>query len=443
MKLWDHQQKASEFKQTHPFVFNTSDPGTGKTISCIDAIIKGPKIKTLILAPKSILKASWAADFDRFAPHISYSVATANNRLQAFTADAEVVITNHDAVNWLLDNLKIMAQFKGGRLIVDESTAFKNYRSGRSQALDALLPYFEYRIPMSGTPTPMGIKDIWHQVFIADRGQRLGTSYWRFLNTTHTLVPRGAFSEHVEVPGMREAVLDLISDITLRFSRDDCMDLPPNQQTFLTFDLPKQQLELYKQMKKRAVAETNTGVISAVNAASLITKLLQIASGAAYDQMRQTHVVNKARNELVADLVEERDHSVIAFNWTHQRDGLIEEFKKRKITFALIDGTVSDKNRTKAVEEFQAKQLQAILLHPQAAGHGLTLTAGATTIWVSPLPTVNAEHFIQLNARIDRGGQTRKTQTIMVCANDTVEKAKYDALLKKVENVKDVLELMI
>lgn len=443
MKLWDHQEKSSEFKRTRPFVFDTSDPGTGKTLTCIDTISRGPQVPTLVFAPKSILKASWAEDFNTFAPHISYSVANASNRLKAFTSGAQVVITNHDAVKWLVENPKILQQFKGGRLIVDESTAFKNYKSGRSKDMDKILDTFDYRMPMSGTPTPMGIKDIWHQVFIADRGQRLGTSYWRFLNNTHTVIQRRGFNEFVEIPGMREAVLDLISDITIRFSRDDCMDLPPNQQSFVSFDLSPTHLKTYKEMKRRAVADTPRGQVTAVNAASLITKLLQIASGAVYDQDRLIHTVSKDRYELIADLVDERDHTVVAFNWTHQRDGLLEEFTKRKYETAVIDGSISDKKRMQAVQDFQAGKLKAILLHPQAAGHGLTLTAGATTIWTSPLPTVNAEHFIQLNARIDRGGQKRSTQTIMVCANDTIERTKYDTLLNRVEDVKEVLELMI
>jgi SNF2 family DNA or RNA helicase len=96
--------------------------------------------------------------------------------------------------------------------------------------------------------------------------------------------------------------------------------------------------------------------------------------------------------------------------------------------------------RTNTVNSFQAGELKFLLCHAQSAGHGLTLTRGIATIWASP--TDNAEHYMQANARIWRGGQTQKTETILISAQGTIEEKAYKALTEKVTNMNDLLGLL-
>ena len=119
---------------------------------------------------------------------------------------------------------------------------------------------------------------------------------------------------------------------------------------------------------------------------------------------------------------------MVFFNWAHQRDLLVKEFKKRGITYAVIDGSTSDKARKEAVDLFQQGFYRVLLAHPQSAAHGLTLTKGTATIWASP--TYNLEHWLQGNRRIYRAGQTQKTETIVVLAPGTVE----DKVFKKLSD---------
>jgi SNF2 family DNA or RNA helicase len=104
----------------------------------------------------------------------------------------------------------------------------------------------------------------------------------------------------------------------------------------------------------------------------------------------------------------------------------------------VIDGDVSIKNREKRIKEFQEGKYQVGFIHPQSAGHGLTLTKARSTIWCSP--TYNAEHHKQLNKRIYRATQTRKTETIMICGNDTWEEQVYERLGGKLEKMDDLLD---
>jgi len=141
-----------------------------------------------------------------------------------------------------------------------------------------------------------------------------------------------------------------------------------------------------------------------------------------------------------ADLVEARQHSVVFFHWRHQRDLLMEEFTKRGITFAVIDGSVKEQDRMEAVKDYQNGFYRVMLAHPASAAHGLTLTRGTTTIWASP--TYNLEHWLQGNRRTYRAGQTQRTETISILAKGTIEELVYQRLADK--NVKqiNILELL-
>jgi len=424
-----------------PETFNMSDPGTGKTRVVIEAI-RQLGLPTLILAPKSILQCAWGNDIEEFAPELTYTIATATNRSKAFGTDSQIVITNHDAVTWLVQpaNQKYLTRFKNGILVIDESTCYKNPKSNRSKAAASIRDWFSHSTLMSGTPTPQGIIDIWHQMYLVDRGALLGNSFYRFRAATHTPVNKGPFTDWVEKEGVADAIADLISSVTIRNAREDCMDLPENLVVHRKYDLSPSHLKVYEQMKRHAFVELESGEVTAINAAVLLSKLLQVASGAVYDEYGEAHLIDTQRYELVMDLVDERDHSVVFFNFKHQKNELIKLAEKAKMKYAVIDGEVSSSKRTDAVNNFQAGKLKVLFCHPQSAGHGITLTKGTATIWTSP--TYNVEHFEQANARIFRGGQTKKTETILISANNTVDARAYKALFDKQLDMNNLLEVL-
>jgi len=440
--MWEHQEKAVQFILTHPGVLNASDPGVGKTRMVVEAM-RVLKLPTLILAPKSILVCSWLADMKSFAPELKATVATALNRKEAFESDASIIITNHDAVTWLTkdENIHLADKFKNGFLVIDESVCYKNPTAKRSKAAAKLRKIFARCTCMSGTMIPNGIIDIWHQMYLVDEGKILGNSYYRFRANTYTPVNKGAFTEWKEKPGVADAIGDLISSVTIRNCKEDCLDLPENLIVRRLVTLSNKHRLLYSEMKRQAVMELETGIVTAVNAAVLRSKLIQIAAGTAYDENGNTHVVDTDRYELIMDLIDEREHSVVFFSFKAQRDCLLELAKKRNYTYALIDGSVNNMyERSKAVDDFQEGKLKFILCQCQSAAHGLTLTRGSATIWTS-LPD-NTEHFVQANARIHRGGQTKKTETILIIAENTIDNAVYDNLMGKVNNMNDLLAML-
>jgi SNF2 family DNA or RNA helicase len=373
--------------------------------------------------------------------------AYASNRKKAlFDHTSDIIITNHDAARWLADPKNVPKSFwkDFDTIIVDESTAFKHHNTQRSKALYKIARDMEFREILTGTINPRSILDVWHQAKIVDDGERLGTSYWKYRSAVCEPVQVGPTERMLEwrdKEGAEYAVFDLLEDITIRHKFEDCTDIPPNFVTEYRIDLAPKLRKQYNDMMAIAATMLADGkFLMATNAAAVHQKLMQMASGAVYTEEGRYSVLDDQRSELVMDLIEERHQCVVAFNWRHQREGLEAAAKKRGFPYAVIDGTVNDRMRREAVERFQAGELRAIFAHPQSAGHGLTLTAGTTTIWTSP--TYNAEHYKQFNHRIYRSGQTKRTETIHIAARDTIDERVFAKLGDKLTSMQLLLDLM-
>lgn len=443
--LFRHQEQSIAKLSKTPILFDTSDPGTGKTRVQIEAFAKRRRKnggKALILATKSLLEAAWKADFKRFAPDIEVSLAFAHNREAAMGTHYDVLIVNHDGVKALPPPTdKFWKVFD--TLIIDESTAFKHYTSQRSKALAKLAKNFKYRSCMTGTPTSNTICDIWHQVFILDDGQRLGKSFFGFrasVCTPEQVGPRADMIKWVDRPGAESVVVDIIKDITIRHRFEDCVDIPENYRYAQSFTLSKNHRSKYQSMEDDQFLKLRDVGVTAVNGAVVYQKLLQIASGAVYDDSGNYSLVDTARYVLIADLVEARKHSIVFFSWTHQREELVREATKRGISYAVFDGDTTDKQRSEIVKNYQAGEYQVLFAHPASAGHGLTLTKGTATIWASP--TYNLEHFLQGLKRIHRIGQTERTETIVVVAEDTIDEKVWAVLQAKDAKQGDLLNIL-
>ena len=433
-----HQKTTTDFIVDTKCCLITSDPGTGKTRAVLDAhaILGG---RTLVLAPLSILEAAWGEDISKFQPHIKYGVAYAKNRTKVFEDDTnEMVITNFEAVNFLQKNPQYCKQFD--TIVIDEFTAFKNREAKRSKNLNKIISYFTNRIAMSGTPNSNTILDIWHPVFLVDGGERLGSRFYAFRHQACTPKFNGFANEWIDKPGIEEAVANKLSDISIRFALSDCMDLPDNivrtVNTKLTPNVQKQ----YKTLADESVLYTKSGTVNAVHAAARVKKLLQLVTGAVYDEDGVVQFVHQERYDIVMTLVGQRAHSLVAFNWKHERDALVELAQKEGYTFEIIDGSVPAERRKDIVSRYQAGQIKVLFCHPQSAGHGLTLTKASTVIWCSP--TYNAEHYQQFNQRIYRAGQTQKTETILIQARNTWEPEVYKKLNTKLGRMENLLHIL-
>lgn len=448
-----HQKTTSDFISANKHVYVTSDPGTGKTRSMLDAFRKriamaklanDPRPRMLVFAPLSILQSSWGDDIMKFTPDLSYSIAYAKNREEIFgTSKADIVITNHDAAKWFYskrtgDRTALLQELGFTDLCIDELTAFKNRTSQRSKAMARIAQRIPRRVGMTGTPNPNTVLDLWHQLYIVDGGERLGPRFFSFRSKVCTPRFNGFANEWVDKDGASDTIAASIMDINIRYTLEECLDMPDHSVHTMYVDLPKKIQKAYDELAAHSVLQTEGGeTMTAIHAGAKVKKLLQVCTGAVYDENGKVISVHKERYNLVLDLVQERAHSLVAFNYTHERDYLIAEAEKRGYSYAVIDGTVNAAERTRVVTAFQKGEYKVLFAHPQSAGHGLTLTKATSTIWCSP--TYNAEHYTQFNRRIYRAGQTQKTETICVAARKTWETEVYNKLGGKVASMNELL----
>lgn len=440
-KPFTHQKETADFIFANPRVLITSDPGTGKTRSVIDAfskIQKKERGRMLVMAPLSILEASWGQDIKKFAPHLTYSIAYAKNREKAIQAETDICITNHDAAKWLADNVGLLDSFD--TLCIDEFTAFKNKDSKRSKAMAKIAASFNRRIAMSGTPNSNTILDVWHPTYLVDDGERLGRRFYSFRNSVCTSRFNGFANEWVDRTDATDIVAAAVKDINIRHRLEDCISMPQQSFQTITTNLPPLILNQYKELSEDSVLYTGTGTINAVHAGAKVKKLLQLCTGAVYDADGVALGIHKERYDLVMSLVEAREHSLVAFNWQHERNYLVELAEKKGIKYGVIDGSTPAAARADLVSRMQAGQLQVMFCHPQSAGHGLTMTTADTVIWSSP--TYNAEHYQQFNRRIYRAGQDKRTVVIHIAAEETWEPAVYEKLQNKLERMENLLHIM-
>ncbi len=448
MKLWHHQQYTVEKFSKTKRGLDLSDPGTGKTSAHL-AIYNSRTAagRMLVVCPKTLMSSAWGKDLDEYFPHLTYSLATAKDRFNAFKVDTDIVIINTDGVKALTELTKpqralLLAEFD--HLVMDENTAFKHATSQRSKAMLDISKYFDWRFGLSGTPTPISVTELHHPTMIIDDGEHLGRSYFRFRNSMQVPTQIGPMPNHLrwdDRENANEIVMHMIRDIVVRHEFEEVMtDVPPNHVDRKPIVLPTKLRKQYADLERTCILMLEKGNVTPVHAAALRTKLLQLCSGAVYDGSGKYVVVDPYRYELIAELVQERQHSLTFFVWKHQRDLLEEQFSKRKISYCVLDGDTPDHKRNEYVKRYQNGEFQTMLLHPKTGAHGLTLTRGTTSIVSSPI--YEADILKQMIHRIYRGGQTEITNTLLVCAKDTVEELVYDRLTEKKLRMDDFLKLV-
>ena len=436
---FDHQKTTSEFLVNNRKAFCFNEQGTGKTASVIWAVDYlmqlGLVKRVLVICPLSIMKSAWQQDLFKFAIHRTVSVAygAAKKRKEIVNAGNEFVIINFDGVGIVKKEI-----MDGGfdLVVVDEASAYKNNKTERWKDLRDLMKVIKGLWMLTGTPAAQSPVDAFGLA--------------RLVNPTAVPLYVSHFKDQVmqKVSDYRwiprpeaKGIVHKALQPAIRFEKKDCLDLPPV--TFVDRDAPltPQQLVYYKKLKQEMLIEADGEEISAVNAAVKINKLLQISGGAVYTDTGEVLEFDvSSRLKVVHEVVDETSNKVLVFvPFTHTIELLEKYLTKHGITSEIINGSVSVNRRTDIVTHFQNNsQPKVLIIQPQAASHGLTLTAADTIIWYAPCTSV--ETYLQANARIDRPGQVN-AMTIVHLSGSQVERRMYSLLRGNVANHSEIIDL--
>ncbi len=434
-----HQKETAGFLTLYPKAFCFNEQGTGKTASVIwaaDYLMKIGKVRrVLVLCPLSIMKSAWQQDLFKFAMHRSCSVAhgDAKTRAKVINAGSDFVIINFDGLAVVKQEI-----LNGGfdLVVVDEANAYKNPQTNRWKVLKEVAAKADWLWMLTGTPAAQSPLDAYGLA--------------KLVNPEGSPKYFGQFRDQVmyKVSQFRwlpkpqaQTTVHKILQPAIRFEKDQCLDLP--EVTFVERDAPltPQQSKFYRMLKKQMTISAAGEEVTAVNAATNINKLLQISGGAVYTDNREVIEFDVSnRLQVILEVIEESSHKVLVFvPFTHTIELLRDVLEKNNISCGVINGQVSVNKRSELVTQFQNKpDPHVLIIQPQAASHGLTLTAANTIIWYAPVTSV--ETYLQANARINRPGQ-KNAMTIVHVRGSEVESRLYHMLQNNITNHEKIVDL--
>ena len=438
-KPFAHQKDTSAFLTMNRKAFCFNEQGTGKTASAIwasDFLLKQGAIKrVLVICPLSIMDSAWRSDLFSFAMHRSVDIAygPADKRRKIIEGNAEYVIINYDGVAIVQDAI-IDGNFD--LIIVDEATHYKNAQTTRWKTLNKILKPDTWLWMMTGTPAAQSPLDAYGLAKLINP-----TCVPRFFGSFRDMVMY-KISNFKWIP--KDSAIDTVFNAlqpAIRYTKEDCLDLPDMVYTNREVEMTRQQQKYYKELRNRMVVQAAGEEITAVNAAVNMNKLLQIACGAIYTDKGHTLEFDiKHRYRVLREVIDESSQKVLVFvPFKHAISILAGKLTADGITNAVIQGDVKVGRRTEIFKAFQEQDNPRVLIiQPAAAAHGVTLTAANTVVWWGP--TSSLETYAQANARVHRAGQTHKC-TVVQLQGSLVEKHVYRLLDSKIDVHSQIIDL--
>jgi SNF2 family DNA or RNA helicase len=438
-KPFNHQRTTAEFLSTRQRAFCFNEAGTGKTSSVIWAadylMSQGLVKRVLVICPLTIMYSAWQADVFKTAMHRSVGVAygPAAKRKKILNGEYDFIVTNYDGVGILFDDIK-NGDFD--LIVVDEANAYKSTSTVRWKVLAKLVQPHTRLWMLTGTPASQSPLDAFGlaRLVSPDKIPKYATA-WR--DKVMSQVTRFKW---VPKPTSKTDVFKALQP-AIRFSKADCLDLP--EVLYQTRDIPltPQAQKYYARIRDDMLVQAAGEQISAVNAAARLSKLLQISGGAVYSDGKEVVEFDVSpRLKALDEVLDETENKVIVFvPFTHTIELVARHLTENGISNEIINGAVSAAGRGQIVNKFQSSPTPRVLvIQPQAASHGVTLTAADTIVFWSPVMSV--ETYLQCIARIDRVGQKNRMTVVHLQGSD-VEKRMYKMLQGKVDSHEQLIDL--
>jgi SNF2 family DNA or RNA helicase len=227
----------------------------------------------------------------------------------------------------------------------------------------------------------------------------------------------------------------------IRFTKEECLDLPELTYVTREVELTPQQKKYYELLRSKLVVSAVGEQITAVNAAVGMSKLLQISCGAVYSDSGETLEFDiKNRYKVMREVLDETKQKALIFvPFKNTIEILSKKLQDDGFTTEIINGDVPAHKRAEIFKAFQdTPNPRILIIQPQAAAHGVTLTAADTVIWWGPTPSL--ETYAQANARAHRAGQ-RHPVTVVRLQGSNAEKHLYKMLDNRIDDHVKLVEL--
>ena len=432
--LHPYQEKAVQFVKDNPKSALWIDMGLGKTVSTLTALSELKRDneigKTLIVAPLRVATHTWPTEIATWS-HIDmrYTVIagkSAAKRSEALDEDTDLHIINRENIPWLVEQFG--QRWPYDCVVIDESSSFKSHTAKRWKSLRKVIGKIKRMIQLTGTPAPNALLELWPQMYLLDKGERLENSRGKFLSKYCTLVGNPQWNQWAVKPDRADAIHKAVADVVLRMKADDYIDLPERIDINVPVVLPPKARKTYEDMKRDFLVAYDGGEILSVNAAVQINKLLQISNGNLYTEDGDVINIHSAKLDALREIVDSTNEPLlVAYSYKSDLEILMREFPEA----VVID------NDNSVLDKWNNGDITILLAHPASAGHGLNLQKGGSLIVWYGL-SWSLELYQQFNARLHRQGQTKPVRVLHILAENTADHAVLTVLAEK-EGVQDKL----
>ena len=443
-----YQKIGVEWLLKHPAAALFLDPGLGKTsiaLKAFSALQKSRAVrKALIVAPKRVCIEVWSqsGEVGKWSDFGGLRVALLRDkgRDDALASDADLYVINPDGLPWLINNGGLRSLLNRGvdLLCVDELSAYKHTRTKRFKLIKPWLGRFKRRWGLTGSPASNGLLDLFGQVYVLDLGARLGRYVTHYRNQYFNPTGFGGYDCKLQ-EGAEPKIYAKLKDLALSIRTQGNLELPPMNETDLYVSLPPKAAKTYEALEQELVALVDQDLVTAANAAVASGKCRQVASGGLYADeafgapklttARKVYHLHSAKTYALQELVDELqgDPLLVAYEYEHDLARIRTAFGE---DVPAINGGTSDKEGSKIVAAWNAGELPLLCGHPAAMAHGLNLQASAAHVCWYTL-SWNLELYDQLNRRIWRQGQKRRTTVHRIIARNTIDEVVAMALRSK------------
>ena len=417
-KLRPYQESAADFLYEHDRAMVLAPVGAGKTAITLtamqDMIVREGVNRFLVVAPLRVATSVWPIEQIKWAPQITLAVAcgTPKERKAALDSGSDVVITNYDNLQWLVDQ-----DCPFDAVVFDELTKLKNPSGKRFKAVEKVLANTFIRWGLTGSFTSNGLEDVFGQCKIIDQ-KLLGRSKGAFMQQYFSLNTYAGFDDWTPLPGALERVMQRIKPATYVLEPGEYKDkLPPCH--MVQIDVQLEDREPYEAMKRDFVVQFPDAQAIAQNAAVVTQKLQQMSSGFVYSPEPVWFSPHKfdALDDLLSE--NQRANTIIVYQYKEELD----ELRRRYKSLTVLDDP-------DAIRRWNDGNIPLLAVHPKSAGHGLNLQFGGCHMVFLSLPW-SLELFEQTVGRLHRSGQQHDVWVYAMMTKDTVDERIWTALHDK------------
>ncbi len=391
---------------------------------------------TLIVAPASLVY-NWNSEIRRFAPELTAKMVTGSaaerRKILEDAEKEEVLLTSYDL---LKRDISEYEKYSFRCEIIDEAQYIKNANTQAARAVKEVQA--EFKLALTGTPVENRLSELW--------------SIFDYLMPGF-LYSYKKFREEVEIPAIQNSDQDAMKRlqkmirpfVLRRLKKEVLTDLPDKLEENMFVQLTGEQQKLYDAHVKRMMLMLDKQSeeefkSSKITILAELTKLRQICCDPSLvfaDYKADSAKVDMCLN-MICNAVES-GHKILLFSqFTTMLDHLAKRLEQEKISYYMLNGSVSKEKRAEMVENFNKDDTQVFCISLKAGGTGLNLTAADIVIHFDPWWNLAVQN--QATDRAHRIGQKNVVNVYKLIVKDTIEENIVKLQEKKRELADQILE---